>query len=132
MKKLMLGLCAVVALAPAAFAGSEIYSSKETRQVTPECPHWYADNEFNLSLSGVYAATGNLWREDLYLGVDHAWGGSIDLKYFTHRYFGFGVQGTLLSLKSSDVFDDGFTRFRTSGDNHHAVGLALGTFTLRF
>jgi hypothetical protein len=124
MKKLTLCFCALAALAPGAFAGTETYSNKETRQVTPECPQWYADNEFNLSLSGVYAATGSRWREDLYLGVDHAWGGSVDLKYFMHRYFGLGVQST-------EVFDDGFTRFRGAED-HHAVGMALGTFTVRF
>src|ERR1700730_15869001 len=121
MKKLMLGLCAVVALAPAAFAGTEIYSSKETRQVTPECPQWYADNELNLSLSGVYAMTGNSWRDDLYLGVDHAWGGSIDLKFFTHRYFGFGIQGTLLSVQDNERFNNGFAQFRTGDDSRHLV-----------
>ena len=110
MKKLILGLCALIALAPVAWAGTETYSNKNTTQVAPECPQWYADNEFNVSLSGVYAATGNSWREDRYLGVDHAWGGSIDAKYFFHRYFGLGVQGTVLSVNSREIFDNGFTR----------------------
>ena len=130
-KELLLGLFVMVVLAPGAFAGTETYSNKETRQVTPECPQWYADNEFNLSLSGVYAATGSMWRDDLYLGVDHAWGGSVDLKYFMHRYFGLGVQGTLLSVNSTESFDNGFIRFRGPED-HHVVGMALGTFTVRF
>ena len=75
MKKLLFGLGALVALGPAVFAGETYrYSSKDTHAVVPECPQWYADNEFNLSLSGVYAMTANSWREDTYLGVDHAWG----------------------------------------------------------
>jgi hypothetical protein len=77
--------------------------------VIPECPQWYVDNEFNLTLSGVYAMTANSWREDSYLGVDHAWSGSIDAKYFFHRYFSIGAQGTLLSVNSNEVFDNGFT-----------------------
>ena len=133
MKKLLATLFALAGLAPLLFAGTETYSSKETQQVAPECPQWYADNEFNLSISGVYAMTANSWREDTYLGVDHAWGGSIDAKYFFRRYFGLGVQGSLLSLTNNETFDNGFTRFRTNNnDDRHAVGSVIGTFTLRF
>jgi hypothetical protein len=131
MKKILFGLSAIIALTSAAIAGTETYS-KETTQAVPDCPEWYADSEFNVTLSGVYAPTGNSWREDTYLGVDHAWGGSLDLKYFTHRYFGFGLQGTLLSVNDSEVFDDGFTRVRVDSDDRHAVGSLLGTFTVRF
>lgn len=131
MKKLTLSLCALVAMGSVGLAGSEIYS-KDKSTVVPPCPQWYADNEINVSLSGVYALTGNPWREDTYLGVDHAWGGAIDAKYFMHRYFGFGVQGSVLSVNSHEVFDDGFTRFSAGGDDRHAVGSVLGTFTLRF
>jgi hypothetical protein len=121
----------MIAIALSALAGSETYSSKETRAITPECPQWYADQEFNLSLSGVYAPTLNSWREDRYLGVDHAWGGAIDAKYFMHRYFGLGVQGTFLSVNDLETFDNGFTRTR-AGEDRHAVGSVLGTITLRF
>ena len=131
MKKLILSFCTMVALSSVTFAGTETYSSKNTQTVAPECPQWYADNEFNLSLSGVYAGTGNRWREDTYLGVDHAWGGSLEAKYFFHRYFGLGVQGTLLSVNSREIFDNGFTR-TWGAEDKHAVGMALGTFTLRF
>ena len=51
MKKLTLSLCALVALARR-FRGGETYS-KESKSVPPPCPQWYADNELNLSLSGV-------------------------------------------------------------------------------
>jgi len=132
MTKLTLYFCALALTASVAFAGTETYSSKSTVAPAPECPQWYADNEFNLSLSGVYAFTSNEWREDRYLGVDHAWGGSIDAKYFVHRYFGFGVQGTILSVKDNEFFDNGFGRFQSDDDSRHAVGSVLGTFTLRF
>src|SRR6478609_3675822 len=76
MKKLTLSLCAAVAMTSAAFAG-ETYS-KESKSVTPPpCPQWYADNEFNLTLSGVYMWTSNNWEDDQYFAVDHGWGGAI-------------------------------------------------------
>jgi len=131
MKKTTTILLALAALAMPALAGTETYSNKNTQSVSTECPQWYADNEFNLTLSGAYAFTANSYRNDQYLGVDHAWGGSIDAKYFFHRYFGLGVQGTLLSVNGRDFSDDGF--FRIDGnEDRHAVGTALGTFTLRF
>ena len=131
MKKLTLSLCAAIAMASAALAG-ETYS-KESKSVAPApCPQWYADNEFNLTLSGVYAFTGEEWERDAYLGVDHAWGGSLDAKYFVHRYFGFGVQGTFLATNTSDIIENGFTRVRVDSDDRDLVGMVLGTFTLRF
>ncbi|HKP05315.1 MAG TPA: hypothetical protein VJU77_18345 [Chthoniobacterales bacterium] len=131
MKKLILSLSAVVAMTSIAFAG-ETYTKESKSVAPPPCPQWYADNEFNLTLSGAYAFTGNEWRDDQYLGVDHAWGGSIDAKYFVHRYFGFGVQGTLLVPNDHDVIENGFTRVRVDGDDNDLVGTVLGTFTLRF
>jgi hypothetical protein len=71
MKKLTLSLCALVALASAAFAGTETYSKESKAVVPPPCPQWYADNEFNLSISGVYAFSGN---DNTFL--DHGWGGA--------------------------------------------------------
>ena len=132
MKKLTLSLCAAIAMTSAAFAG-ETYS-KESKSVTPApCPQWYADNEFNLTLSGVYAFTGNNWEDDTYFGFDHAWGGALDAKYFVHRYFGFGVQGWIGRGNSQTSFDNGFGRVTVSNnDDEQAVGEVLGTFTLRF
>jgi len=117
----MLSLCALVALSAAAFAG-ETYSTESKSVAPPPCPQWYADNEFNLSLSGIYAFSGN---DNTFL--DHGWGGAIDAKYFMHRYFGFGVQGFLLDANTDDdvlvIGDD---------DDSDGVGGLLGTFTLRF
>ena len=127
MKKLTLTLCAVAAVASASFAGTSTYSGKEMKQVEQApCPSWYADNEWNVTISGVYAPTVNDWREDSYLGVDHAWGGAVDVKYFFRRFFGVGVQGFGLALDRTD------NRFRFNNDNNDFAGGALGTFTFRY
>jgi hypothetical protein len=122
MKKLTLSLCALFALASAAFAGTETYSKESKSVVPPPCPQWYADNEFNLSISGVYAFSGN---ENTFL--DHGWGGAIDAKYFFHKYFGLGVQGFILDADT----DNNFTVIGNDDDSN-GVGGILGTFTLRF
>jgi hypothetical protein len=124
MKKLTLGFCALVALSVSAFAG-ETYSKESKAVVPPPCPQWYADHEFNLSLSGVYAFSGS--DSDL---IDHAWGGAIDAKYFFARHFGIGVQGFLLDSNSDDD-DNRLGRFRNDDDDD-GVGGILGTFTVRF
>ena len=134
MKKLTLSLCAAIAMASAAYAG-ETYTKESKSVAPPPCPQWYADNEFNLTLSGVYAFTGNEWEEDTYFHFDHSWGGAIDAKYFVHRYFGFGVQGWIGRGNSGGTtLDNGFFRVNDIGDNNddEAVGGVLGTFTLRF
>jgi hypothetical protein len=135
MTKVVSGLLGVVAIASAAFAGTETYSGKEMKQVAPPpCPQWYADNEFNLSLWGTYVFTGNQWRNDRYLEADHAWGGGGDLKYFFHRYFGVGIEGWAVNarqLHQDVVVDLSEGAFQSSSENN-VVGAALGTLTLRY
>jgi hypothetical protein len=128
MKKLTLGFCALVALGSAAFAGTEMTTdSKTTAVVPPPCPQWYADNEFNLTLSGIYAFSGN---SNTFL--DHGWGGSLEAKYFFKRYFGIGVQGFLLDADTDEDFR-GITVGRRNDDGDgDGVGGLLGTFTVRF
>jgi len=133
MKKLTLTVCALTALVSAAYAGTASYSGKEMKQAVEQpCPEWYADNEWNVGISGVYAPTANEWEEDTYLGVDHGWGGAIDAKYFFRRYFGIGVQGFGLSINNDDDrFDfDGFDD--DDDDNNGFAGGVLGTFTFRY
>jgi hypothetical protein len=95
------------------------------------CPEWYANNEWNVNLWGTYSFTGTEWRDDRYLGVDHAWGGGIDAKYFFARYFGVGIEGYGLALDNNHG-----TRFffgnREDSDRRGAAGAVLGTFTLRY
>jgi hypothetical protein len=58
MKQLALTLSIFSACCRLAFAGTA-YTGKEMKQVAPApCPQWYADNEWNVSLWGTYAATG--------------------------------------------------------------------------
>jgi hypothetical protein len=150
MKKLSLTLLALIAIAPFTIAGTE-YTGKEMRQTAVPQPAecWYGDNEWNVSLWGTYAFTGTeskgigapdfffgANRGDRYLETDHAWGGGGDVKYFWHRYFGFGVEGYVLDTKRTR-FDfegvpapAGFTFTKT--EEHRAIGAALGTFTLRY
>jgi len=154
MKKLMVAIMAMGALASPAFAGTDTYSGKDMKQTAapPPCPEWYADNEINVSIWGAYAFTGTDYdresirdmfnntlvdespgRYDRFLDGDHAWGGGIDAKYFFHRYFGVGIEGFGLDTHESEYHftDFGLGEFSRSSDNH-AVGGALGTFTLRY
>jgi hypothetical protein len=130
MKKLILSLCAATAMVSAAYAG-ETYTKESKSVAPPPCPQWYADNEFNLTLSGVYMWTGNNWEDDKYFAVDHGWGGALDAKYFVHRYFGFGAQVWGARINSHEIFDSGFARVWGEEDSHIGGGV-LGTFTLRF
>lgn len=136
MKRSVLVLC-IAAITSAAVAGTETYSGKEMKQVAPPpCPQWYADNEFNVSLWGAYAFTGNNWQDDRYLESDHAFGGGVDLKYFFHRYFGVGIEGWAVDARRSfeDVFIDLNNGIFDSHTGHEsrAVGSVLGTLTLRY
>lgn len=135
MKKLLTTLCAGIVLASAAYAGPEYYSGKEMKQTTEQavapCPQWYADHEVNVSLWGTYALTGNEYREDRYLLVDHAFGGGIDAKYFFARYYGLGIQGYVLDARNTSSLDR-FNTFTTDGESRRAIGSVLGTFTFRY
>ena len=140
MKRSVLGLLCIVALASVALAGTEAYSGKEMKQVTPPpCPQWYADNEFNVSLWGTYIFTGNNWQDDRYLESDHAFGGGVDLKYFFHRYFGVGIEGWAVDARRAfEDIDEAFFRqtlvsrtVRTAHESR-AVGSVLGTLTFRY
>jgi hypothetical protein len=135
MRRAVLGLLGIAAIASVAFAGTETYSGKELKQVAPPpCPEWYADQEFNVGLWGTYVFTANNWPQDRYLDADHAWGGGIDLKYFFHRYFGVGIEGWAVDARRAFVRDndgDPIT-FPNIGHNNRAVGAVLGTLTLRY
>jgi hypothetical protein len=137
MKKLMLGLLTIAAIAPVAFAGTETYSGKEMKQVAPlPCPEWYADTEFNVGLWGTYVFTGNDWQNDTYIEADHAWGGGLDVKYFFHRYFGIGLEGWVVDARQAhqNIFIDYSDAIfeRSFEHENSAVGAVLGTLTLRY
>ena len=137
MKKLLLTLLGIAAIASVALAGTETYSGKEIKQVAPlPCPAWYADREFNVGIWGTYVFTGNEWENDRYIEADHAWGGGLDFKYFFHRYFGVGVEAWAVSARRT--FDDfrvdipaGIFDFNTKHESR-GVGAALATLTFRY
>lgn len=129
MRKQILSLCAIIALAGAAYAGTETYSGKETKTaVEPPCPEFYADNEFNVSLFGAYAFEGTNDRRTI-VG-DNAYGGGIDATYFFRRYFGVGIESyALASDRGGD--DDSDSAFNNGDDDEGVYGLT-GHFTLRY
>ena len=147
MKRSILSLIAIGALASMANAGTESYSGKEMKQVAPApppCPEWYADREVNVSLWGTYAFTGTesartnaevteddaiFGSYDRFLGDDHAWGGGSDAKFFFHRYFGVGIEGFALAGKGSHITT---TEEEHASPHDHIVGAVLGTVTLRY
>jgi hypothetical protein len=134
MKKLLITTCVLGVAASVAFGGTETYSGKNTVQQTSAaeapCPAWYRDQEWNVSLWGTYAFTGEEWRNDRYLEADHAWGGGIDAKYFFARYFGVGVEGYGLAASNRSGLVIGNSPINNT--DHGAIGAALGTFTLRY
>ena len=130
MKKLTLTLCAVAAVVSASFAGTETYSGKEMKQVETPCPSWYADNEWNIGVSGVYAHNVGDDNDNFFFdnNWDDAWGGALDVKYFFNRYWGIGVQGFGLGIDSDD--DNG--RIANFDDEDDWAWGALGTLTFRY
>jgi hypothetical protein len=135
MKKLTIAICALAALASVAFGGTETYSGKQVQTAVQQapCPEWYRDTEWNVSLWGTYLFTGEEWRNDSYLGVDHAWGGGIDAKYFFHRYFGIGIEGYGVSLGNKRGVVFAGQNFDVSDENRNgAAGGVLGTLTFRY
>ncbi|MEP7072365.1 MAG: hypothetical protein ABI839_08250, partial [Verrucomicrobiota bacterium] len=116
-----------------AFAGTSTYSSgkdmQQTAAATAPCAEFYRTREWNVSLWGTYAFTGEEYRNDRYLGVDHAFGGGISAKYFFAKYFGLGVEGYGLSLNENTGT---FFNIRGNSNGSGAAGAALGTFTFRY
>jgi Outer membrane protein beta-barrel domain len=87
---------------------------------------------------GSYAFTDNKYQSDRYLSVDHAWGGGIGAKYFWHRYFGFGFEGSVFNADRTVVNREGISVFQfppptdTRIKEPRVVGEVLGTLTLRY
>src|SRR2546423_1501554 len=149
MKNITGSLCVFAAMASFAFAGTEYTGGKEMRQTAVQEECWYGDTELNVSLWGTYAfagtdqghigAPGFFLGDDLgdrYLQADHAWGGGLDIKYFWHKYFGFGIEGFGLDAKRTEFSFTGapppaaFAFSKT--DDSRLIGAALGTLTLRY
>jgi hypothetical protein len=159
MKAFSLICSAIAVFVSVASAGPEQTSNKEMT-APPPCPSWYADNEWNVGLWGMYAYTANDYPSaantvflsgrafvrngtgyDTYLDADHVWGGGIDLKYFFKRYFAIGVEGwagkAQRSVGTVTILPPfpGTLGSRVIIDNKHEdriVGSVLGTLTIRY
>jgi opacity protein-like surface antigen len=95
MKKLIVSLLAFGLIAHSQTQAGPVESSQQVQQQTAYGPtqEWYQDREWNFDLFGTYAFTSVPYRTDRYLGVDHAFGGGIDVNYMFTRYLGVGVEG---------------------------------------
>jgi opacity protein-like surface antigen len=141
---------ALAMTAPLARGGTETYSGKEiqpTRQT--EVCNWYRDTEWNVGLWGAYAftgtannrnslsetlSTGDTGSYDQFLSGDHAWGGGADFKYFFMKYFGIGIEGFALAAHGTryDIDTTGPAVLASKDSDHHLVGAALATVTVRY
>ncbi|MBA3544697.1 MAG: outer membrane beta-barrel protein [Chthoniobacterales bacterium] len=102
MKKLIISAIAVTAFAASSFAGPGEYSNQVQQQSNYRpADEFYRDREWNFDLFGAYAFTARPYRSDQYLGVDHAWGGGLNVNYMFNRYLGVGVEG--YALAADDV-----------------------------
>ena len=116
MKKLVITLLGLSALAATGYAGpAETSSGKDLQQQSYSAPatDFYRDKEWNIDLFATRADTYNSYRNDQYLGVDHAYGGGIDANYMFTRYLGAGLEGYAL-------------------DGNDAIGQASANFIFRY
>lgn len=80
--------------------------------------------EFQISLWGDGVWTQTVAHQDRYFGTDHAFGGSVKVKYFFDRYFGIGLEGGGYDVRN--------TLGPNFGGSHRFVGDALASFTARY
>ncbi len=101
MKTLIVSILGLTTLAVTGFAGPvESSSSKEVQQTyTAQPEEFFRDREWNFDLFGLRADTFNEYRQDRYLGVDHAYGGGLDVNYMFTRYLGAGIEGYALDAR---------------------------------
>ena len=103
MKKLIVSLLGLTTLAATGLAGPVESSSAQEMQQTSTVPseQFFGDREWNFDLFGVRADTLNEYRQDRYLGADHAYGGGLGVNYMFTRYLGVGLEG--YALDADDV-----------------------------
>jgi hypothetical protein len=123
MKRFALTFTLLCAASGFAYAGGERYSGKdkEVTQQAPEPCEWYRAHEWNLSVWGTYAFSGNTGdrdkiddvlipgflfrdfdtRNDTFLDRDSTWGGGVDVKYFFNRYLGMGAEGFVVAARKN-------------------------------
>jgi hypothetical protein len=105
-----------------------------TKQVKLAAPlQRYIDNEPNV-MRGVYLLWGNAWHNSRHFESDQAWTDSDAIKYFFRRYFGVGLEGWAVNVKSRSVgvFIDSSTEELGIGVGHESrvTGAVLDNLTL--
>jgi hypothetical protein len=117
MKSLTITLLASASLAAAAFAGTEITSSKDKKVVAPTT--CFNDHELQLDVFGAYA----VGEGPNHAGPirDHGWGGGIGINYFFSRYIGVGAEGIWLDAKENSASNSD----SNGGKAFHSVGGSL-------
>jgi hypothetical protein len=107
----------VIVLALAAFTitghAGPVAPYRSAQEYSPSSQDWFHDREWNFDLFGTYAFTAAAYRNDRFLGVDHAWGGGLDVNYMFSRYLGLGIEGYGVAARD-------------------AVGQASGNLILRY
>jgi hypothetical protein len=97
---------AFLVLATAALAGPQDF--KATAPAPTPAPDWFRANEWDVTAFGTGVWTQTAAKQDRYLGVDHAFGGTLDGKYFFSKYFGAGLSFTGLAINNSTSLETGF------------------------
>jgi opacity protein-like surface antigen len=127
MKKIIARL---FALTTAAFLATSFAGPVETEQQQQQTSYqpsqeWYHEREWNFDLFGAYAFTAQPYRSDRYLGVDHAWGGGIDVNYMVTRYLGIGAEGYGLAADNAIGHASGNLIFSLPDSRHPLRSLRL-------
>ncbi len=95
-----------------AFAGPEPFSKPMPPppvQPTAAAPgDYFRAGEWDIGVAGQGVWTQTASKQDRYLGLDHAFGGTLDGEYFFSKYFGGGISFSGLSVDNSNSLETGF------------------------
>src|SRR5258708_6430253 len=92
-------------------------------QVPPPAPDsFFKAGEWDLAVGGLGSWTKTTSKQDRYFGVDKAFGGTADAKYFFSEYFGGGLSFSGYDVRNSTSVQSGFL-----GQKLPAGILAAGT-----
>ena len=129
----MVVLIALLVLVLSARAGEDPAASKSLAG-PPSTQPLYRDTEWNLSLWETYTFTGRSYRADEYIQADHGWGGGLTATYFSHRYFGLGIEASVFSARRTErTFESRFLPIAEArqGGNERTLATVVPRFTLR-
>ena len=120
MQKLTFSLLAVLGLVGTSFAGREMVSHKEMKQVAPP-EHCFNDRELQFDIFGAYSDGNGQNHAGIF--QDNAFGGGIGINYFFHRNLGVGLDATWLYGEENPQVDK---------DNETTLHNFTGSLIFRF